>query len=188
MSNVPQYLINISNLPPAGEAIVLSADEKILDTVSQECGVTHVSHLNTKFRVKRWRKHGVTIYGDFDIKLEQECVASLGPVFSNLKNTFERRFLPQRDSDYKMPEVIDGEMILDPEADDIPDIIEGDAIDLWEVLIEELILVIDPFPRLENYQSEMLNEEVEPIEETKEPTHKPFSNLKALITEKKTKK
>ncbi|KAG1700455.1 Phosphate acyltransferase [Nymphon striatum] len=49
-----------------------------------------------------------------------------------------------------MPEIVDGEMILDPEAADLPDIIVGDSINLWDILIEELILVINPFPRADS--------------------------------------
>ncbi len=188
MNNLPQSLVSMSKPPSAGENIKLHIDKAALEIVACECGVTQISHLEAKFRVKRWRKHGIALYGEFDIKLEQECVASLEPITSSLKNTIERQFLPLSDSDYKKPEIIDGEMILDPEVDDIPDIIEGDEINLWEVLIEELILVIDPFPRAEDYQSKTVYEVAQSDQETNEPTHKPFSDLKALISEKKTNK
>ncbi len=40
-----------------------------------------------------------------------------------------------------------GELDLDPDADDPPDVLEGDKIDLGAYVVEDLSLAIDPFPR-----------------------------------------
>ena len=67
-------------------------------------------------------------------------------------------------------------------------IFENGKIDIWSILAEELNLAIDPFPRSEQAQS--ITEE--PLTENEEmdvddDTHRPFSDLKSLITEKKIK-
>jgi hypothetical protein len=41
----------------------------------------------------------------------------------------------------------DGEIELDLEADDPPDVLDGDVLDLGAYLVEHLALEIDPFPR-----------------------------------------
>lgn len=188
MSNLPNYPISISKLPSPSDVLQLPFDKMILSTLADECGVISLNNFHTKFRLKRYRKHGVTIYGEFSVEVEQECVVTLDPIFSKINESFERQFLPQKDSEYKMPEIIDGEMVLDPEADDIPDIIEGHEINLWDVLSEALILVIDPFPRSQGISEKTDNEVDKSPEIEKEPTHKPFSDLKALITKKNSNK
>ena len=184
MNAVLNFPISVSNLPSASEKIVLPVTEEALASVAEACDVNSVQTLEAVFRFKRWRKHGVTLNCDFKAKIEQECIATLEPVFSNINESFERQFLPERSSDYKMPEIIDGEMVLDPEAD-LPDIIVGNTLNLWDILIEELILVIDPFPRSDFAPEEAIWVEDDTNEDL-EPTHKPFSDLKALITEKKS--
>ena len=184
MSEKLDYPISISKLPSASDTIILKTDETTNDLLAQACAVDLINNLEAKFRFKRWRKHGVSVSCSFHAEIQQQCIATLVPVDSHLSESFERQFLPERSSDYKMPEIIDGEMVLDPEAD-LPDIIEGDTINLWDVLIEEMILVIDPFPRAEDApaQAEIT---VEVDQQPDEPTHKPFSDLKALISEKKS--
>lgn len=184
MSSNLEFIINVNNLPAASEKISLPVTQEGMDEVAGACDVNSIQKLEAVFRFKRWRKHGVTLNCDFKAKVEQECVATLEPVFSHINESFERQFLPERSSDYKMPEIIDGEMVLDPEAD-LPDIIIGNTLNLWDILIEELILVIDPFPRSDSAPEEAILEEEKP-EDDLEPTHKPFSDLKTLITEKKS--
>jgi uncharacterized metal-binding protein YceD (DUF177 family) len=181
------FPVSISSLPKPSEHIHLPVDAESLKQLANECGVNAFKSLETDFRFKRWRKHGATVVGSFKAEIEQDCIVTLEPVFSFLDESFERQFLPQRSSDYKMPEIIDGEMILDPEADDLPDILETDVLNLWEILIEELILAIDPFPRsAEGGLQEQFEAEEEDLDA--EPTHKPFSDLQALISAKKTNK
>lgn len=179
-----EFFINVNNLPSASEKISLPVAQEILEEVANACDVTSIQNLEAMFRFKRWRKHGVTLNCDFKAKVEQECISTLDPVFTDLNESFERRFLPEHSSDYKMPEIIDGEMILDPQAD-APDIIISNQLNLWDILIEELILVIDPFPRLDSAPEESIWTDAE-TKEHLEPTHKPFSDLKTLITEKKS--
>ena len=184
MSSDLVFPINVANLPAASEKLALPVTQETLEVVADACDVTSIQNLEATFRFKRWRKHGVTLNCDVKAKIEQECIATLEPVFSKINESFERQFLPERSSDYKMPEIIDGEMVLDPEAD-LPDIIVGNTLNLWDILIEELILVIDPFPRSDSAPDEAVWEEKK-VKEDREPTHKPFSDLKTLITEKKS--
>lgn len=186
MTTQLHYPVSLSALPLPSDHIRLTGDAESLKYLAEECGVNTFKSLEAVFRFKRWRKHGASVTGSFKAEIEQDCIATLETVFSVLDETFERQFLPQRSSDYKMPEIIDGEMVLDPEAD-IPDILESDSFNLWEILIEELILAIDPFPRSKEAG---LHEQIDEVEEDldAEPTHKPFSDLQALISAKKTNK
>jgi len=183
-----RFIANIHNLPAPGEALSLSPDAPELKRIAAECDVIAVSSLDATFRLKRWRKNGVIVSGHFSADVEQECIMTLESVHSRLDEHFERQFLPKGSTDYKMPEVIDGEMVLDPEANDIPDLLESNEINLWNILVEEMILAIDPFPRSDSHIDEITESSNIAPESGQEPTHKPFSDLKALITEKKINK
>ncbi len=184
MSDELNFPISISKLPPASETLILPVNQKVLKRVAEECDVLEFNKLEAKFRFKRWRKHGLTVLCDFRAEIQQECIATLEPVSSSLNESIERQFLPERSSDYKAPEIIDGEMILDPEANDLPDILETDQINLWDILIEELLLVIDLFPRAEAIEQDT-QAIVEASDKPSGQTNKPFSDLKSLITNKK---
>lgn len=187
MAQELHYPISMSKLPSSSQTVELPINDDSLASIAEACGVSDIKKLTARFRFKRWRKHGLTLTGEFHAEIEQECIATLEPVFTKLNENFERQFLPERSSEYKLPEIIDGEMILDPEANDLPDIIEGDTLNLWDVLIEEMILAIDPFPRSETADNQAESVEETP-EELPEPTHKPFSDLKTLISQKKSNK
>ena len=187
MSSALEFLVNLGKLPSPSQKLVLPVDDKASIQAAEACGVIAFKNLQASFRFKRWRKHGVSVLCDFSAQVEQECIATLEPVISKLQGGFERQFLPERSSDYKMPEIIDGEMILDPEAD-WPDIIENDTINLWDVVIEEMILAINPFPRANSMEEANDPAQKEVPEISSESTHRPFSDLKALITEKKSNK
>lgn len=188
MNSELEFPISISKLPAPSETLILPISQPASVAVAQECGVIAFKNLQASFRFKRWRKHGATVICKFSTQIEQECIASLDQVFSRVEESIERQFLPEHSSDYNLPEIVDGEMILDPEAADLPDIIVGDSINLWDILIEELILVINPFPRADSAKpkSEFLGKV--PSNKAGEPTHRPFSDLKTLITEKKSNK
>jgi len=182
------FIVNIHNLPAPGESIFLSPDADELKRLATECAVTSIANLDVTFRLKRWRKNGVIVSGDVIADVEQECIKTLDPVYSRLVEHFERQLLPKGSADYKMPEIIDGEMVLDPEANDIPDELEGNEISLWDILVEEMILAIDPFPRSDTDIDEIASEPDIAPDLDEEPTHRPFSDLKTLITEKKINK
>ena len=188
MSNELEFSISIKRLPAPSETLKLPVGESDLLTAAQACNVKAFNNLEATYKFKRWRKHGVSVFCNFKAEIEQECISTLEPISTRIEERFERQFLPEQSSDYKSPEIIDGEMILDPEAADFPDLIEGDEINLWDILIEEMILVINPFPRADsiNENSDVLADQ-DP-DQTAEPTHRPFSDLKTLITEKKSNK
>jgi uncharacterized metal-binding protein YceD (DUF177 family) len=188
MSNNLEFLISIKKLPGPSETLTLPINQSANEAAAQACDVIAFKKLQASFRFKRWRKHGATVICKFSAQVEQECIATLDPVFGRIEDSIERQFLPEHSSDYKMPEIIDGEMILDPEAADLPDIIVGDSINLWDILIEELILVINPFPRSDSVEQNSDFLQDIPSNKTNEPTHRPFSDLKTLITEKKSNK
>ena len=87
---------------------------------------------------------GVEIRGVWKADVVQTCGLSLEDFETPLASTFLVHAVPA-DSPNAASE--DSEVEVDPDADDPPDVLESDTIDLGAYLIEHLGLELDPFPR-----------------------------------------
>ncbi len=185
----PELHFDIQKLPPSGEKLTIVASPQELEAMTQSTDVESVDELAADLKISRWQKNGAQIRGKISARVTQLCVVTLDPMTVDIEEPIDRRFLlPTSQTRKFSDEIIDGEIVIDPEADDLPDIVENGKIDIWSILTEELNLAIDPFPRSEQAQS--ITEE--PLTENEEmdvddDTHRPFSDLKSLITEKKIK-
>ncbi len=188
-SMLPQLHFDIQKLPPSGEKLTIVASPKELEAMAQATDVESVDELSADLKISRWQKNGAQFRGKLSAKITQLCVVTLDPMTVNIEEPVDRKFLSPSSKTRKFTdEIIDGEIVIDPEADDLPDFVEDGKIDVWSILAEELNLAIDPFPRSDEAESvtdEPLTENQEI--EADEDTHRPFSDLKSLITEKKIK-
>lgn len=176
--------IQPSRIPQSGQEINLAPDKEELEIIADEAGVDAVLEFSCIISLLPWRRTGLKIKGVLSCVVRQTCVATLEPLENPVNDTFERYFLSEARKGRDEPEIIDGEMVLDPERDDFPDMVSGDRLNLWEIAIEQMVLTVDIFPRASN---------VEPIdvmtgsEDVVEEATTPFSHLKTLISEKKSK-
>ena len=108
----------------------------------------------------------------------------MNPVKSRIEESITRYFVPEDEEGHFSYDIVDGEMIIDPEADDIPDTFSSNRINLWGVVLEELALSTDPFVREKDSSEADGNLDDSQLEKN---THTPFAGLKALITEKNNK-
>lgn len=83
----------------------------------------------------------VMLTGRLVATLVQTCVVSLVPVIQHLDRPFERRLLPAPAAGRET------EAVVEPGETEPPDFYEGGRIDLGGVVLEELALSIDPYPR-----------------------------------------
>ena len=82
----------------------------------------------------------VIVTANYVAEVVQACVVTLEPVSTRIKDCFERRFVSG-------PVSRTDDVAVDPLADDPPEPWDGGAIDIGEVLAEQLGLAIDPYPR-----------------------------------------
>ena len=87
---------------------------------------------------------GATIEGRWRAQIVQICSVSLDPFESALAGEFLVRVVPQGSPN--APQV-EHEMVIDPDAEDPPDVLDGETIDLGAYVVEHLTLELDPFPR-----------------------------------------
>lgn len=149
-------------------AVVASPEE--CAGIADFLDILKVSDLHAAFRISRWRSRGIKLEGTLDARVEQACVVTLDPVESAIHATFERRFLP---ADMIDPEGGTEEVFVDPEGEDPPEPLTHE-LDLGEIVVEELALNLDSYPRKPGISFEDKSVEVS------EPKANPFAKLARL--------
>ncbi len=121
----------------------IAADAESRARIAFELGLDGLDRLEAELEASSWLD-GARVRGRFDAVVRQTCGVTLEPMESRLSGDFERKILPAGSPNAPaQPE----EAVLDPEAEDPPDLIEDEAIDLGAILVEQLALEVDPFPR-----------------------------------------
>lgn len=126
-----------------------------------------LERLEATLQVRPWMD-GAEITGRLRGTVTQECGVTLDPFDSEVETDIRLHVVPQG-SPHAPAET--GELELDPDADDPPDVMTGPEIDLAAVVVEHLALSLDPFPRKPGA-------EFEPPPAA--PAESPFSVLRGL--------
>lgn len=84
----------------------------------------------------------VRVEGELAADVQQTCVVTLAPFAARVEESFVQLFTLE-----EAPDVSSGEVFVAVEEDDTPEPLQGDSIDLGEVLAEQLALALDPHPR-----------------------------------------
>ena len=153
--------------PGAGGALErrLAPDAATRVRLAKFLNLDRLDKLEANLRLTPWFD-GARVDGHWSASITQLCGVSLEPLNSDLSGDFVVHVLPPGSK--HAPEEPVQEVVIDPEADDPPDLLESDVIDLAGYVIEHLVLEIDPFPRVPGA-------EFSPPETTRESS--PFAKL-----------
>ena len=103
-----------------------------------------VDWLKADLQIDPIESDGALVEGVFTTALIQQCVVTLEPLPQDIAGEVSARFLPgERSKD----DAFGAEITVEPNAEDPPEILDGSAVDLWAVVLEALVLAVDPFPR-----------------------------------------
>lgn len=128
--------------------MVIEPDAAALQALARAYGVAGIAALKADLTLKPWGKEGVRVTGPLTAVLKQTCVVSLEPFEQALEDEIDRTFVPAQKRPRRARDLnTDGEIEIDLETMDPPDIMENGLIDLGAVICEQLALNIDPFPR-----------------------------------------
>jgi uncharacterized metal-binding protein YceD (DUF177 family) len=141
-SSVPWSVpVAIGEIPEEGKRYQLAADADTRAQIAQLAGLRSLPRLQATFDVARQGADGVHVSGEVSASVGQDCVVTLEPVESEVKETVDLVFAPPRSSAVDT----DGdEGDIDPGE---PEPLTGNSIDLGALAVEFLILGIDPYPR-----------------------------------------
>jgi uncharacterized metal-binding protein YceD (DUF177 family) len=132
--------VPVGKISDAGLMLDVVANASDLPKIAAHLDLLSLQSLRAEVSLSRWRGKGVLVAGHFKAEVTQACVVTLDPVEAHVEGAFERRFLPNAaDSEAR-------EVRVDPEGDDPAEPL-GREIDVGEILVEELSLGLDPYPR-----------------------------------------
>jgi uncharacterized metal-binding protein YceD (DUF177 family) len=112
--------------------------------IAHDLGLESLPALTARVTVKPWLD-GVEVAGRFQAVVEQVCSVTLDPFEQPLAGDIAVKAVPSGSPNAAAPE--GGEVELDPDAEDPPDVLESDSVDVAGYVVEHLALEIDPFPR-----------------------------------------
>jgi len=162
-------LSQVSSLAP-GKRLQrrLVADAAARAAVADLLDVESIETLEADLDVAPWFD-GAQIDGRWRADITQICGISLDPFPTSLSGRFMVRAVPQGSA--LAPQDALAEIVIEPDADDPPDVLETDVIDLAGYVVEHVALDVDPFPRKPDVVFEM-------PEQPRESS--PFDVLRAL--------
>ena len=127
--------------PPAGN-IEMVADAAERTALAAAYDLVAVKGLSASVTVTGEARGAITVDGRVVADIVQTCVISLVPVDQHIDETvsvdFVRRAAP--------PPRPGAEIVVDPEAPDPPEVLDGPTVDVGALVEEYFALAIDPYP------------------------------------------
>ncbi len=120
------------------ETLVASPAER--EALARRFGLEALDSLTANLRIKRVGRSVVRLDGDLAAEVTQSCVVTLAPVKSRIAESFTQLYAPPGPA----PEA---EVVIDVEAEDLPETLHGEVLDLGEAVAQQLAVAIDPYPR-----------------------------------------
>ena len=141
------YPVKVGHISANPVVVTLKANAEELHNLATLWGVDAVKSLEAELHLARWKKDGVRLKGEVHADIVQSCVVTLEPVEASINEHVEQLFVPEGSRLARQVFNESGEMVLDPEGDDLPESFEGDTIDAGVAVCEFVALAIDPYPR-----------------------------------------
>ena len=121
------------------------ADPTARARIAKALGLVSLERLEAVLELSGWFD-GARIDGRWSADIVQTCGVSLEEFPTALSGEFTIHAVPEG-SAHAAAESDEIEIEIDLEAEDPPDVLENDVIDLGAYVVEHLALEIDPFPR-----------------------------------------
>ncbi len=140
--------INVLTLSPKGQTVKIIATPEQKTALAPQIAIQSVEMLEAVLLVKKWHKDGVRVSGPLKAKVVQECVVTLEPVEELIETEINAVFIPSTSKLAKPATAGDaGEVLIDPEGDDLPELFEPPFLDIGDIVSEFLVLALDPYPK-----------------------------------------
>ncbi|KQZ81961.1 metal-binding protein [Mesorhizobium sp. Root157] len=138
---------HVARLPQNGLPLVFEADEAQREALARAHGLLSVESYRVDLLVTAWKRHGVKITGTVEADITQACVVSLEPIQAHIEEAVEGLFLPDDSKLGRLGFDVGGEIMVDADGPDSPELFSGDTIDAGELAEQFFGLAIDPYPR-----------------------------------------
>ena len=138
-----ERVVDLDRMGPSGAALEIAASDGERAALAKRFGFLGLLAFSARVTVDRKVGGQVVVEGRLRGKVVQACILTLDPVAQDLDETF--RIVFKRDfEDEKDPE--SGDAVINSQAD-APEPLQGNMLDVGEIVAEQLSLAADPYPR-----------------------------------------
>lgn len=141
------YSVKVGHISVNPVEVKIAADADECRALARQWDIREVRSFSAELQVQRWKKDGVRVKGRVKADIVQSCVVTMDPVESQIDEPVDAVFVPEGSKLALHPDVEGGEMLLDPDGPDSPELFQGDTIDVGVAAAEYAALAIDPYPR-----------------------------------------
>lgn len=138
--------VEVSAIGPGGVERRITATEAERAALATAYGLQEVRSLTADLAAMPKPGGMIAVEGRVTADIVQTCVVSLAPVEQAIDEPVAIRYAPAG-ADALPPAKPGAEILIDPDAEDPPDLLLGSTIDLGAVAEEHFALAIDPYPR-----------------------------------------
>jgi hypothetical protein len=154
--------VSVRRLPAKGLELELEADEAARAALAAAHGLLSVESFHADLTIRDWKRDGVSISGRVTARIVQACVTTLEPLTAVIDEPVDGVFLPSTSKLARFEPDPSGEVLLDPDGPDAPEVFEGDTIDVGAFAEECFAVAIDPYPRKPGASEQAWQDEAEP--------------------------
>src|SRR5216683_201548 len=138
-----ERVVDLDRMGNNGTAVDIVASDGERAALAKRFGFLGLPAFSARVTVDRRIGGQIVVEGRLRGRIVQACVLSLDPVTQDLDDTF--RVVFKRDlAEERDPE--SGEAVLSAQAD-APEPLQGNLLDIGEIVAEQLSLAADPYPR-----------------------------------------
>lgn len=138
-----ERIVDLDRMGNKGTAVEIVASDSERAALAKRFGFLGLPAFSARVTVDRRPGGQVVVEGRLKGRLVQACILSLEPVIQELDDAF-RLVFAENLADERDPE--SGEAVLNAQAD-APEPLEGNLLDVGEIIAEQLSLTADPYPR-----------------------------------------
>ena len=142
MTAVPAFrrLYDVARLPAGGDLAALEASPEEREALARRFGLDALHALTAKLNIARTTAASIKVSGEARAAIEQTCVLTLERFGSTLIFPVEEVFRTNRGGGGRLQAV-------EAFDDEGAPLVVGQAIDLGELVAQELGMTIDPYPK-----------------------------------------
>ncbi len=167
------YSVTLGRMGRSGLDLRFEPDEAARRDIAKTLNLVSLESLDAEIFLRPWLD-GAEVSGLIRARVTQLCSVSAEDFEEPVEARFSVRVLPAKSENSSPDE--NGDLALDPDGDDPPDVLESETIDVSGYIIEHLALELDPFPRK---PGAVFEPPPEPVDLS------PFAALKAMKTDPK---
>jgi uncharacterized metal-binding protein YceD (DUF177 family) len=134
-------IVSVEAIDRTGLELELEAEAEECAALARRFGLEEVKRLTAIARLTPLPDRELRLVVTFCADVVQLCVITLEPVAVSLSERFEVLCAPPSEG------VEEGEVVIDVEADDPPEPLDEDRIDIGEMVAQHLAMAIEPYPR-----------------------------------------